>query len=529
MSGEVVNGQWKVCYRLNPPPTTHRSRPHDFTISPTALAKRLKVSDITDPARQLATSFRTPTVRLGVTGLSRAGKTVFITSLVRNLLGDGRLPFFQPRASGRIARVYLEPQPDDTIPRFAYEEHLALLAADPPEWPEGTRRISQLRLTFDYAPQGLVRRTLQPALGLSRLHLDIVDYPGEWLIDLPLLDQDYAAWSEQALADAAVPQRARHAGDLLAYVASLDPAVTLDEAVAQTGARLFRAYLTAARAAEPQLSTLGPGRFLMPGDLDGSPLLTFFPLPPSTALAAAPTQRGSLGHAMARRYKSYVAHVVQPFFRDHFSRLDRQIVLLDVLSALNNGPAALAELSAAMTNVLQAFRPGTNSWLTGIFRRRVDRIVFAATKADHVHHSSHAALEALVGNLTETAQRRASFAGAEVKALALAAIRATREGEVKSGREMVPCIIGTPLAGEKVAGVSFDGKTETALFPGDLPADPAELLTANATSAAGANDVRTVKFRPPRLVLETGGGQRPAPAHIRLDRALDFLIGDKLA
>ena len=88
----------------------------------------------------------TPTVRLGVTGLARAGKTVFITALVRNLIEGGRLPFFGPVAEGRLLRAYLEPQPDDALPRFAYEEHLEALAGDPPRWPESTRRISQLRL-----------------------------------------------------------------------------------------------------------------------------------------------------------------------------------------------------------------------------------------------------------------------------------------------------------------------------------------------------------------------------------------------
>ena len=44
-----------------------------------------------------------PTVRLGVTGLSRAGKTVFITALVHGLLRGGRFPVFEPLAGGRIA------------------------------------------------------------------------------------------------------------------------------------------------------------------------------------------------------------------------------------------------------------------------------------------------------------------------------------------------------------------------------------------------------------------------------------------
>ena len=179
--------------------------------------------------------FGAETVRLGVTGLSRAGKTVFITALVRNLLGDGRLPFFRPHAEGRLAHVYLEPQPDDTVPRFSYEEHLALLAADTPTWPEGTRRLSQLRLTFDYAPAGFVRRTLMPAFGLSRLHLDIIDYPGEWLIDLAMLDASFAKWSEQALATADAVIRREAAREFLTFIATLDAAQKLDETVAQKG------------------------------------------------------------------------------------------------------------------------------------------------------------------------------------------------------------------------------------------------------------------------------------------------------
>ncbi len=39
-----------------------------------------------------------PTVRLGVTGLSRAGKTVFITALVHGLLRGGRFPVFEALA-----------------------------------------------------------------------------------------------------------------------------------------------------------------------------------------------------------------------------------------------------------------------------------------------------------------------------------------------------------------------------------------------------------------------------------------------
>ena len=38
-----------------------------------------------------------------------------------------------------------------------------------------------------------------------------------------------------------------------------------------------------------------------------------------------------------------------------------------------------------------------------------------------------------------------------------------------------------------------------------------------------------LRFRPPRITLETPSGEEPALPHIRLDRAIEFLLGDRLA
>ena len=134
-----------------------------------------------------------PTLRLGVTGLSRSGKTVFITGLVANLLNRGRMP--QLTAAPRIEAVHLQPQPDITLPRFDYEGHLAAMTGDDPRWPASTRAISELRLSFRLAPSGLFSALSGP----RTLHLDIVDYPGEWLLDLALIGKSYAEWSEATL------------------------------------------------------------------------------------------------------------------------------------------------------------------------------------------------------------------------------------------------------------------------------------------------------------------------------------------
>ena len=464
-----------------------------------------------------ASGLVTPTVRLGVTGLARSGKTVFITALVHNLIAGGRLPFFDAAAEGRVLRAYLEPQPDEIVPRFEYEKHLADLTNAPPTWPESTRRISQLRLTLEYASTKFWKRQL----GRERLHIDIVDYPGEWLLDLPLLQLDYAAWSRNAIDQARASDRKAIAKDWHKALSSADPDGPADEAFAATLSDLFKAYLHAARSDQYALSTLPPGRFLMPGDLEGSPALTFAPL---DAKERTSFPRGSLWALMERRYEAYKSYVVRPFFRDHFARLDRQIVLIDVLAALNGGPAAVADLERAMTEILECYRTGSNSLWSSLFAPRIDRIVLAATKADHLHHESHDRLEAILSLLTDKAMKRARYAGAAVKVLALAAVRATREGQAKRDGETLPCIVGYPLQGEKIGGRTFDGSQAFAIFPGDLPADPKKALEGWNTEDG---DMRFVRFRPPDPQALPSGGFAPFP-NIRLDRAIQALIGDHL-
>ena len=130
-----------------------------------------------------------PTIRLGVTGLSYAGKTVFISALIHGLVRGGRFPIFEALAGGRIARAYLAPQPDDAVSRFDYENHIAALV-NKRDWPSSTRQISELRVVIEFQSLSAQQR---------KLTLDIVDYPGEWLLDLPLLSKTYESWASETI------------------------------------------------------------------------------------------------------------------------------------------------------------------------------------------------------------------------------------------------------------------------------------------------------------------------------------------
>ncbi|CUH87548.1 putative ATPase [Phaeobacter sp. CECT 5382] len=451
----------------------------------------------------VSAQFFEPTLRLGVTGLARAGKTVFITSLVANLLNRGRMLQLDAARSGRIDSAYLQPQPDDTVPRFAYEDHLAALTGPNPHWPDSTRAVSELRLSLTLRPTGLLAGLQSP----RRLHLDIVDYPGEWLLDLALLDKTYTQWSTEVLTR--LPARQSAAG-YLQLLTSVDAAVAHDEPQALALAAAFTAYLQAAR--EAGFYDCTPGRFLLPGDLAGSPVLTFAPLARDDSAG-----RGSLWREMERRFEAYKAKVVKPFFRDHFTKIDRQVVLVDALSAIHSGPQAVEDLRHAMGDVLAAFRPGRNGFLTSLLRgKRVEKILFAATKADHLHHQQHPQMTAIIEALTRAARDRAQFAGAETAALALASLRATTEEMRPHEGSDLPCVRGRLLSTGRQA----------AFYPGALPDDPAQLLAPARQGATHwlEGDYQAMQFAPAELQLKPGDG----PPHIRLDRAAEFLIGDRL-
>ncbi|WP_107496338.1 YcjX family protein [Thalassobius sp. I31.1] len=445
-----------------------------------------------------------PVLRLGVTGLSRAGKTVFITSLVANLLDRGRMNQLTAASGGRILAAWLQPHPDDTVPRFDYEARLAALTGVNPHWPEGTASVSKLRLSFRIQPGGI----LGSLSGPRTLHLDIMDYPGEWLTDLTLLEQSYSEWSEQTLS--AMKTRGQGA-NFLTRADALAGAEQFEEPQAKELARLYTDHLQEAREAGYSLCT--PGRFLMPGDLAGAPALSFAPLPVPGGNRPA---RRSLWREMERRFEAYKNQISKPFFQTHFSGVDRQVVLVDALGAIHRGPAAVDDMREAMAGILKAFKPGGNGLLSWLWRsKRVEKILFAATRADLLHHSQHPRLTAIMEALVRDAKDRADFAGAQTEALSIAALRTTVEETHRQNGDELDCVRGLRAPGQ-----------EALFYAGDLPADPNILLSESRDQKRRwlAHEFDAMEFLPAPDALRPGSG----PPHIRLDKAAQFLIGDRL-
>ncbi|MGQ9365972.1 YcjX family protein [Azospirillum sp. A39] len=439
-------------------------------------------------------------VRLGVTGLRRSGKTVFVTALVDNLLKAGRLPFLDVTASGRFQAARLKPQPDADVPRFDYETHLAALTGAAPDWPQPTRGISQLRLAIRFRPDSALRRTVHP---VSTLNLVIVDYPGEWLLDLPLLHLGFAEWSRMTLEMARHPPRAALAAEWLAWAMDVDPAAPAEEEEARRGAALYTAYLHACRRIEPGLSLIQPGRFVEPGDMKNAPLLTFCPLPGERR------GRHSLWALMEERYDAYKTSVVRRFFTEHFARLDRQVVMIDVLGALNAGPVGLSDMKRALETSLEPFRHGRAGWFDWLLGSKIDRVLFCATKADHIAASQHGNLKALLDGFVAEARSHIRFEGAAVETMAIASLKCTDSVVAEHDGRQLRCVRGVPVGRDR----------PTVLFPGEIPAGHKLFPPGHE------RPYNFLSFKPP---AGAGADGRGLP-HVRLDQALQFLLGDHLA
>ena len=363
---------------------------------------------------------------------------------------------------------------------------------------------------------------------MRTLTLDIVDYPGEWLLDLPLLGKSYEQWSAETLrAVAPRPPRRRCARPLARAprrrsIRWRRPT----RSVAIEAARLFTAYLQACRdehqrhepAAARPLPDARRSRRLAGADLRAARRCRPSGEPPS----------GSLWAMMQRRYEAYRDVVVRPFFREHFARLDRQIVLVDALAALNAGPEAVRDLQDALADDprLLPDRPRrlararcSGRAPTASCSPRPRPIICTTPRHDR--------LEAILRRMTDSARSRApAIAGADGRRdRARRGARDPRGAWCAATAASCPSIIGTPCRANGVDGRHFDGTTEIALFPGDLPADPESILQRRACGLLAVDSASCASVR--------RSSRRPTTAcralpHIRLDRALQFLIGDRL-
>ena len=451
------------------------------------------------------------TVWLAVTGLSRSGKTVFITSLIHNLLSSlhnpSRMPLLRAVGDGRLVAARLEGAKAHRLPRFPYLASIEAMAGGSPNWPERTADISEIGIEVHVVPAGTLRRLIGQISGSpATLSIKIVDYPGEWLLDLPLMGQSYTEWSRAVLRLYRRGVRAEAAGALFAFLRDHPHGEPASEEAAKQAHDLYCAFLCDARDRHG-LSFLQPGRFLCRGSLGEVPYLWFAPL--DVAEGVDMLAPGTLGALMADRFEVYKREVVSRFYEDHFRRYSRQIVLVDVLRALLAGRGAFEDARLAIEAILQSFRYGGGGILSKLFRGpHIDKVLFAATKADHVPEIQRDHLAELLRNMAAFPAIEVKSSNAQIDVMALASVISTADDTQEIDGQRVQVVVGRPVGAKKQAK----------FFVGTVPIKPPR------PDAWAAPFLAVPVFEPPAI--------DPSPVdgipHINLDLALEFLLGDRL-
>lgn len=434
-------------------------------------------------------------VRVGVTGVSGAGKTAFLTSLIHQLTQpqQQQLPFFEVMHQRRFLGGSIVPNLVSERARFPFELNLQQLQHG--QWPASTTALSQITLQLRYQPLNPIKQKL---LDWQTLTVEITDYPGEWLLDLPMLQLDYAGWCRSIwlmfdtdeLQQLAQPFRQQ----------LLQATTTAEPLVLQQLTDSYQQLLHTLK--QRQLAViLQPGRLLRPAELAGAPLLQLFPLLPEQLMQHSPLQQ-----QLTKNFEDYQRKVVTPFYRDYFSGLDRQVILADCLGALNRGYHALTQLQQALMLIMQHFSYGPESWWRRVIKPRIDKVLFVASKADMLTPDQHRNLLLLLQQMLQQPLYQQRYQRCDTEALALAAVVSSELGQVQSADGIKPCLRGRLVS---------NGELHT-LYPGEVPLSmPSPQLFAHHQFAF-----------PDFLPLLLPG--QSTPAQLRMDQALQFLLGDHL-
>lgn len=435
------------------------------------------------------------TVHIGVTGLRKAGKTVFLTSLINHLLegSEETLPAFQDDAITFSARAL--PAGDGRA--FPYWQYLELLRQERPAWPERTWEVTRFRVRLTVCNLRSHRT--------RRLELVLTDYPGERLLDLPMLDADYARWSDRVVREAGSGPKAELGRGWLAACADI-PAGAGDPSAAAEAIESYTHYLQACR--EQGLTFLQPAAAVM----ERADAPTDFCALPRAARERAP----ELADAVAGRYDEYVQEFVRPFFRSA-GRCNRQIVLVDVLRILRQGVHSYNDTRRCLRSILDAYEYATRRRrlspmrLVDLFRTQIGRVAFVATKADQCPRATRGNLRFLLEELVNPKRRQlvATLPDGRPRITYCAAHRSTEDAaKLFDGRE-VSCLRG--------ARQDAPPDREGPWFPGEVPPEwPDYEWDPDQEQFAFPN------FRPRRLPVRDGA----VIDHINLDRVFHYIIED---
>ncbi len=443
-------------------------------------------------------------IKLGITGFSRSGKTALITALTNNIchfydedIADKLVRFSAFRKYEVISGATVDLK-DVTQSVFPYIKARDSIINVNPVWPVPTDGVSKLRLEIMYKNK---ESSWYKSDSIKRLYLEIIDYPGEWLMDLMLLNCSFEKFSEL------VSRRITKIGgvvDCANFVAlgqSLKPNLSVkkqEKSLKET----VTAYTKWLRMCKEKGFTLNvPGHFILPGDEKDSAVLEFIPWIWDRENSDKELNKDSLYEVLKKRYEDYKEHIVKKFYHECFEKLDRQVILIDCLNALKGGKETFDDVNDSFEALLNHFNYGKSNLFTRLFSSKIDKVMFAATKADTITNDQHENLKCLLNSMIKKNSPNIKGNDSDYDTMVLSAIRATSCEKYGQNDECLRIL---------------DGNDER-YYPGSVPTkwslEEMEFFQKNFCFK---------ELNPPKI---EEGSVIPS---MNLDVLLDYIIGDKL-
>ena len=287
----------------------------------------------------------------------------------------------------------------------------------------------------------------------------------------------------------------------------LDLSAVVNEDVLAQIAKSYTDYLLVCKAEGMQF--IQPGRFVLPGELEGAPVLQFFPLLHLSEEQWSKLKREAKSNSyfavLNKRYDYYRNKVVKGFYENYFSTFDRQVILADCLTPLNHSQQAFIDMQTGLNQLFKNFHYGKRNLLNRLFSPNIDKLMFVATKADHITTDQIQNLISLMRQLVQEGGRHVEFEGIDTEYTAIAAIRATKQVLVNQNGKQIKAI----------QGVRSVDKQLITLYPGSVPS---KLPNAEFWSKQSFD---FDSFEP--QVLQQG----ESIPHLRMDAVLQFLLADR--
>ncbi|MEC8902975.1 MAG: YcjX family protein, partial [Pseudomonadota bacterium] len=275
---------------------------------------------------KLSSVFNKETHRFTITGLSRSGKSMLFTSLItmlksRSEEGYACLPLLRYLPPSQVLDMRI--QPIEGYKPFPHIQNIADLENG--QWPKATEEAFGFKLVVRLKETASLKRHVLPH---SDVVFEFIDYPGEWVTDIPMLSKTYAHWSDSAWAQLSSGPQQYFANQWKAFVNQFDFEQEPTEQRIQLLVNAYRDYLVEAKA--NGISLLQPGSFLLESSDFDWQAFGFTPLPSSIT--------SDVSHPWFKIFDKHFAKFqsgwLTPLKQSIFKETDKQIILVDLFEGL---------------------------------------------------------------------------------------------------------------------------------------------------------------------------------------------------